>query len=249
MSRSTTFTEEQLNRLGIAVVGDKAAPVPSNTPDDTWNLDQLAAYATGQIAESILQSHKSAVALFRAGCALAHARTRCKERGHGDWTNWKRQHRLADTTVNDAIRLYEGARSEAALNGMGITEAKERFVYPVKNGGATTEDKSVRPSRRTAIRRRVGVGAARTAVNENGGSDDDGDTPAAADAASNLEPKSLPVELEEIAQRVNEIVQDDSGKIDWSVESYDHFKNAALALGNAAARLLRWLAEEKPHAA
>lgn len=166
MPKSASFSEEQLQQFGIAVVGDEAVPVKNGTPDDTWSLNQLAVYASGQITESVLQSHKSAIALFRAGRALAFARTRCKAQGHGVWADWKRRHGLADTTANDAIRLYEGAGTEEALTGMGITEAKQQFVYPANDDPATPstyENASDSPKpKRVASRRRAGADPKKT---------------------------------------------------------------------------------------
>ncbi len=74
--------------------------------------------------------HQSAVTLFRAGAALSVLRTKLKESGHGQWAWHLKTYGLKRTTVNDAIRLFENAKTEEALADMGITEAKKRFVYP-----------------------------------------------------------------------------------------------------------------------
>lgn len=149
MQTSARFTQEDLHRLGLAVVGDEAVRITSDTPDSSWALDQLAGYAKAQLdisstaeAESVLHAHKSAVALYWAGCALFFAREQCKAEGHGQWADFKRQHGLADTTVNDAIRLYENAKTPEALNGISITEAKVRFVYPAVAPVTPTDDET-----------------------------------------------------------------------------------------------------------
>ncbi|HEX4144544.1 MAG TPA: hypothetical protein VHY91_13640 [Pirellulales bacterium] len=131
------LTEKDLNGLGLTVLGDQAVRSEDAIPDTSWALSQLLTYAKERIAssksadkESILQAKKSAVELFRAGAALSLARAKCNELGKGEWSRWKREHDFADTTVNDAIRLYTNAKTEDALKGLGITEAKEKFVYP-----------------------------------------------------------------------------------------------------------------------
>ncbi len=249
--KSGRISEDQLHQLGFAVVGDQAVPVTDAAPDDTWDLDRLAGYAAGQIVESVLCAHKSAVALFRAGGALALARERCKTQGHGAWAAWKRKHGLKDTTVNDAIRLHENAGTEAALAGLGITEAKERFVYRAKK--VTGDPKG---------RNRVGpagraVGAAPPDHPPAGGvkaapagddKDDSGASGTPEEGAVTDDPDSddsLAGVLERLAQRVNEIAQDESGTVDWSVEDFERVENAVIALDRAAADLLRWLNGEK----
>lgn len=258
MQKSGHFSEGQLHQLGFAVVGDQAVPVRDAAPDDTWDLDRLAGYAAGQIAESVLSAHKSAVALFRAGGALAFARVRCKREGHGAWATWKRKHGLKDTTVNDAIRLHENAGTEAALAGLGITEAKEQFVYPAKSENSDTPPpKGVRPAKRAARSEPKAPATAESETQEpREDDDDDGDggstEPGAPDQGGTPETPAtsgtLAEELEGIAQRVNEIAQDESGKVDWSVESFERVENAVMALDQAAADLLRWLNGEMTNA-
>ncbi len=254
MQKSGRFSENQLHQLGYAVVGDQAVHVGDGVPDDTWDLDRLAGYAAGQIAESVLCAHKSAVALFRAGGALALARARCKSERRGAWTKWKRKHGLKGTSVNDAIRLHENTGSEEALAGLGITKAKKKYVYPAKSeGGDTRPRNGVGRARRAA---RSGPKAPATSdsktqessgsgggVRTEPGAPSQGETPETPAASM-----TLGDELEGIAQRVNEIAQDEAGKVDWSVESFERVENAVMALNQAAADLLRWLNEEKTSA-
>jgi hypothetical protein len=135
-------TEDDLNRLGFSVVGNEVIRVEDATPDSSWGLDRLVAYAEAQLTiseeaekRSILEARKSAVALFWAGCALFHVRAERKAKGHGEWTKLKRERGWKDTTANDAIRLYENAKTPDALAGLGITEAKVKYVYPFKDRG------------------------------------------------------------------------------------------------------------------
>ena len=141
------FTEKGLNGLGLTVDGNQAVRLEDAIPDQSWTLSRLLTYAKERIAssksaekESILQANKSAVELFRAGAALSVACAKCKELGHGEWAKWKAENDLAHTTVNDAIRLYKSAKTEEALNGLGITEAKEKFVYPSKSDDHDQDD-------------------------------------------------------------------------------------------------------------
>lgn len=121
---------------------DVTLPTGDAQPDASWSLDTLASYAKGEVANSkaaeklaILQAKKSAVHLFRAGHALFLAREQCKGEKHGDWAKFKRKYGLAGTSANDAIRLFENVKTEESLDGLGITEAKVKFVYPPKQDG------------------------------------------------------------------------------------------------------------------
>ena len=151
MEKSARLSEEELHTLGYTVVGSEAVPLGDATPDSTWDEDRLALYFKGELANSeqadeqaILQAQKSAVHLFRAGHALFLARDLCKHKGHGMWTSFKHQHDMKDTTANDAIRLYVNAKTEDALLGLGITEAKVKYVYPFKDD-IEEEDRQVEP--------------------------------------------------------------------------------------------------------
>jgi hypothetical protein len=158
MQTSARISAEKLHQLGFIVVGNEAVPLGESLPDSTWELDRLAVFAKGELVNSVqaeqaalLQAHKSAVHLFRAGCALAIARAKCKAEGHGTWAKWKGAHDLADTSVNDAIRLYENAQTEDALDGMGITQAKEKYVYPVKKLGDQPPTEGFPPTKRRTV--------------------------------------------------------------------------------------------------
>jgi len=108
-------------------------------PGESWEMSRLEAYAKRRLASSsqaegqaLLQAEKAAIELYWAGCALKFIRDQKKAEHHGAWTEWKRECGHPDTTVNDAIRLYENAKTPDALTGMGITKAKKQFVYPAK---------------------------------------------------------------------------------------------------------------------
>lgn len=102
----------------------------------SMSLDELAAFVDGKLAslkqseqQAFLHAHKSAVALYWAGCALYKAKELCEAQGKDQWKNFKTEHSLPNTTVNEAIRLFEFAKTPEALAGLGITEAKEKFVF------------------------------------------------------------------------------------------------------------------------
>ena len=104
------------------------------------NLSQLAKYVSGEIKsskeskkESLLQAKKSACHLFYAGEALDKARTLCEKQKYGEWKKWKEENNFAHTTVNDAIRLFKKAKTVEAIAGLGITDAKKKFVYQTKH--------------------------------------------------------------------------------------------------------------------
>ena len=197
-----------------------------DAPDiSAMSLEELAAFVDGQLGssheaarKSLLQSHKSAVHLFWAGCALSKARELCDAKGHGEWNKFKTEHRLADTTANEAIRLFKNAKTPDALVGMGITEAKTKFVYPPKteqgDEGNSTEGPKTKGSKaangglpKSTSRKKP----SRTGAGENT-DDHDG---AAEDRTTPIDPaESVAATLEEIAQQLNEIAQDQLGKVD-----------------------------------
>ena len=145
------MTEGELHQMGFQVTGNEIVRTDGK-PDESWDLDRLTTYLKRELAnsqkaeeESLLQSHKSAIHLFKAGRALAIAREKCKADGRGAWVKWQEDQKLARTTVYDAIRLYEEAETEDALVGLGITEAKKKFVYPEKEEGEPGSEKVILP--------------------------------------------------------------------------------------------------------
>jgi hypothetical protein len=263
MQKPARFTEEDLHKAGYTVVGNEAVPLGDARPDPSWDEDRLALYAKGELANSqdaeeqaILQARKSAVHLFRAGHALALAREKCKGERHGGWKEFKDRHGLKDTTANDAIRLYENAKTEAALVGLGITEAKEKYVYPAKTNGS----KDASPSPPARQRATNPGGQDRSGGRSNGQArlgDSEADTPGLASApdedheqvpadATEEEGQALVGELEEIAQRLSEIAQDEIGKVAWSAAEWGRAKNAVLAVQRAVVVVKRRLNNEQP---
>jgi hypothetical protein len=127
------MTEADLANMDLTVEGDQVVRAdPDNKPNPSWTVEQLAIYAKGKMAASvqaekdaILQAHKSAVDLFRAGAALRLIRDKLKKEER--WVAWQKANKLARSTVLEAIALYENAKSPDALVGLGITQAKERF--------------------------------------------------------------------------------------------------------------------------
>jgi sulfur carrier protein ThiS len=249
-----TVTEDDLNRLGFSVVGNEAVRVEEATPDALWELDRLVAYAEAQLdisaraeTESLLQARKSAVALFRAGCALYFIRAERKSKGRGEWTKLKRERGWKDTTANDAIRLYENAKTPEALASLGITEAKVRYVYPFKDRGE--EDDPTTPPSQPASGNPAGKKAKRSRRNVNapvhaaGGQHDDEGQPAEAETAgdSSVGP-ALAKELEEIAQRLTEIALNELGK----VEDVKTVLNPIHAVLKAGEKLVEKLNERLP---
>ena len=145
------------------------------------------------------------------------------------------------STVNDAIRLYEKALTEDALIGLGITEAKVKFVYPFKNkgdeedtelsdtsksGDPTKEWSRTKPKKKTS---KVSVNISEAKSTKSAESQDqelEGD--------NDLEKgNQLASELEEIAQRLSEIAQDEMGKVDWSKVDKQRFTNAVIGILDA----------------
>ena len=224
---------EFVREHGVKGAWKKPSDAPADDDDDrvapsdisAMSLDELAAFVDGQLGslhdserKALLQSHKSAVHLFWAGCALSKARGLCDAKGHGEWKKFKTEHSLADSTANDAIRLFKNAKTPDALVGMGITEAKVKFVYPAKaeqgDEGNSTEAPKTKGSKaatgglpKSTSRKKP----SRTGAGENT-DDHDG---AAEDRTTPIDPaESVAATLEEIAQQLNEIAQDQLGKVD-----------------------------------
>lgn len=227
---------------------DRVAP-----PDfSAMDLDGLAAFIDGRLASSyeaerrsLLQANKSAVHLFWAGAALYEARAKCEKEGRGEWTAYKKEHGFKDTTTNDAIRLFENAKTPAALAGLGVTEAKEKFVYPAKKGsdqkstdlkpnspktkGGSRPGKLPPASEGPAPTKSAAVTQAEDAELEK----DDGNLNVIDSTVT------LAETLEVIAQDLNDIVQDDMGKVDWNGAAATRLENAIAAVESAAAKLTR----------
>jgi hypothetical protein len=244
--KKKNLTEEDLNRLGLAVVGNEAIPIEDAYPDESWEATRLEAYAKAKLAGSslaeeraILESHKSAVELFWAGCALYFFRDKKKAERHGAWTEWKRKNALADSTVLEAIKLYENAKTEDALIGLGITEAKEKFVYPFKNKGDDEQATSPKPDKKSKKPKKTKQpkGPKKPTADPDPDEEDQGETGAGDESPVIEQTRTLTTELEEIAQRLNEIAQDDMGKVDWKEEDQDRFVNAVSAVFTATNKI------------
>lgn len=252
--------------------GDEDADsTDESRPDSSWSLDRLGEFATEEVNNSffaekaaIFQAHKSAVYLFRAGHALFLARERCKGEKHGDWTKFKQKYTLADTSVNDAIRLFENAKIEDALVGLGITEAKKKFVYPPKQAVTSPASPVKKPHKKTAktssqqpktaLTQGANVPSPHPHAQSNGTTATSPD-PAAPDVES--EPASAPEEpevsfttalieeLEEIAQRLAEIAQDDFGKATWTKAEAQQATNAVRSMHSTLKNIQRRITNEE----
>lgn len=129
----------------VAQVTPNAIAGNDPQPDATWPLERLAAYAAVnlQTSESIDRhmfalGRKSVLSFFRAGCALSHARTKLLQ--EGEWVGWQQQNGLARTTVFEAITLFERAKTEDAVEGMTLGQAKKFFGISGCTKGKTAED-------------------------------------------------------------------------------------------------------------
>lgn len=201
---------------------------------------------------SLLQAHKSAVDLFWAGGALSRARDLCEQEGHGKWTAWKEEQGLAHSTANDAIRLFKGAKTPEALNGLGVTEAKKKFVYPIKEEPdgkpkvgkpKASNPKSAAASGESPPERKMPTptkGRKDAAEDAAPGADDD--EPNVTDPTA-----TLAETLEGIAQDLNEIAQDGLGKADWKGTAATRLENAIAAIDSAATKLNRRMNNDRSH--
>jgi hypothetical protein len=224
---------EFVRERGVKGAGKKPSAAPADDDDDQndaqdisgMGLDELAAFVDGQLGKSheaqqrsFLQAHKSAVHLFWAGCALYKARELCDAKGHGEWNKFKAEHSLADTTANDAIRLFKNAKTPDALVGMGITEAKTKFVYPAKDERDENSNPKAGPKAKGSKAATGGLPKSTSRKKPSGiraGENTDDLDDAAVDQPTVIDPaESVAATLEEIAQQLNEIAQDQLGKVD-----------------------------------
>jgi hypothetical protein len=211
------------------------------------SLDGLAVFIDRRLASaveaerrSILQSHKSAVALFWAGAALHEARSRCKAEGRGGWKTFKDKHGLAHSTVNDAILLFENAKSPVALARMGITEAKEKFLNRTPKQGE-------QPNQRSASSGRPGIRHQRQTKHDD---ETEHGTGGEADVAPSSEVGNLPPpkEPDNLLNRLVKVVRfleyqpQDLDMIDWRKESPDAYFDAI----DEAFRVLQAIRDQLP---
>lgn len=188
------------------------------------NLEELAVFVDSRLAslhqsekQALLHSHKSAVHLYWAGCALAKAKELCEGQGEDDWKNFKAENSLPNTTVNEAIRLYKNAKTPEALTGMGITEAKKKFevVKQEPKSPKSTTKKSLAKSR------------------EKPAGDKAEDAPRIP-----VDPEEKIVEgLNDVAQQLIEIAQDQLGKIDLQKAALTRINRALKAVTQAVNKI------------
>jgi len=249
MSRRAV-TNADLEKSRLSVVRTDGTEPEDATPDASWGLDRLVAYAEAQLTiseraeqESLLQARKSAAALFRAGSALYFVRAERKSKGRGEWTKLKRERGWKDTTANDAIRLYENAKTPDALAGLGITEAKVKYVYPSK----LTDDEEDGQEESSPTAAVQVVDGKRGQRNKRGpkhaDQHDDEEVDEVDDPEAAVEPSEPAIitelsgmaqPLNEMAQRLSEIALNDLGKVDVA-QNLDAFASAMSIISNAAA--------------
>lgn len=252
---------EFVRERGVKGAGKKTSAAPADddekdAPDISgMSLDELAAFVDQQLGssheaqrKSFLQAHKSAVHLFWAGCALSKARELCDAKGHGEWNKFKTEHSLADTTANDAIRLFKNAKTPCSLVGMGITEAKVKFVYPAKaeqgEEGNSTEGPKTKGSK--AATGGLPKAPSRKKTSRTGAVDNTDDQDGAAeDRTTPIDPaESVAATLEEIAQQLNEIAQDQLGKVDLQKHVSTRLLTALRAVAQGVANIEGRIAHE-----
>lgn len=262
---------EFVRESGVKGAGRKGTASPPDDDGDnhatdysTMDLDKLKFCIQQRLSRkeqadrfAALQAHKSAVHLFWAGGALTRARELCEQEGHGKWKEWKLQLGLADTTVNDAIRLFKNAKTPDALLGLGITEAKQKFVYPAKEEGDDPTPKPVKgqtgaPKKTT--RRPIPQGGSKqpvpsevqrepTETDPEPQAEDESEIITVADPAD-----AIAEALEDIAQQLNEIVQDHLGKVALTQPVPPRLTTALQAVGLGLKKLLGRINHDQPNA-
>jgi stage V sporulation protein SpoVS len=236
---------------------DKASPDIA-----TMSLDELAVFVTGELGSlkqaeerALLQSQKSAVHLYWAGCALSKAKELCEVKGIEEWKQFKTEHSLPDTTVNEAIRLFKNAKTPEALTGMGITEAKNKFVFHERKpiSPKSTASKPLAQGKAKPI---DGKSDKTTAPIDEVGHSDAGELTEPADEIeySDVSDPTDPVDevehseasdpteavvgaLNDVAQQLNEIAQDQLGKADLQNLATARVNQALKAVSQAVTKI------------
>lgn len=134
------LTEAEFQGLGLTIDPtdpSRAVPIAAQSdslPDETWDLDRLARYASTGLAEAARLEHesiqigrRSTVQIFRSGQALSIARSRLRSEGRGRWGRWLNEHGIKRTTAWEAAELFERAGSEEEVAGLTPGEAKSHF--------------------------------------------------------------------------------------------------------------------------
>jgi hypothetical protein len=130
--------------MGQSVGADTIVPGRDDgTPDDTWDVGRLTAYAIKHLNEADLFGRGAAVAFHRAGRVLRLVRE--KEKAGHNWMAWQEENGMKKTTVNDAIRLFEKQPDERAVLGLGITDALDRYGIRPRQEAGNTSSKPARP--------------------------------------------------------------------------------------------------------
>lgn len=102
------------------------------TPNHNWTMENLTDYVKrcfknkGDMADQLaFIGRKSAVELFRAGCALHFMREKLKIKSA--YVKWLEDAGIPRTTAHEAIQLFYKAKLEKAVEAMTITKAKTHF--------------------------------------------------------------------------------------------------------------------------
>jgi len=109
-------------------------------PRKKLSIDDLTVTANEQKAAIEGLQRKMAVHAFRAGAAL-HAILKMLKSA-GAWCQWQRDNKWNRGTASRYIALFKGAKDEAALGEMTITEGEDRFCGKkpkVKKKSTSTE--------------------------------------------------------------------------------------------------------------
>ncbi|CAN5890362.1 hypothetical protein BH23PLA1_BH23PLA1_39260 [soil metagenome] len=253
---SINLIETQFHKMGLAIDPSdpsRAVPIASlgeSMPDETWDLDRLARYASAGLAKadrlmqgSIQIGRRSTVEIFRSGRALSIARRRLKAEGRGRWTRWLEQHGIKRTTAWEAAELFERAGSEDKVANLMPGEAKRLFwvISPPREdedsaGGGAADRGTQSPSTQSAKPpSKVAVPPAKRGnegAHGRGGADGrstgtgttQGPVPAQADGpAGRLLPSLINV------VHVLNYLEDEAGRAEWR--------------GDAQDELLRWIDE------
>ncbi len=108
-------------------------------PDRNWALEKLTPYIRERLktrVDILVQlaalGRQSAVELFRAGRALHFVREKLKV--DSAYCQWLEDNDIARTTAHEAIKLFYNAKTEEAVAGMTVTEAKITYRVIKKKG-------------------------------------------------------------------------------------------------------------------
>lgn len=95
-----------------------------DTPDKSWEPNRLGEFACAEQKRLKLYDRKMAVHALRLGHALTFAHEKLP---YGEWGKFLKKFKLSEATDWRARKLFEVAKTEQAVKGLGLMQAYKAF--------------------------------------------------------------------------------------------------------------------------